>query len=160
MKSTIESFKVNHLVLRPGLYVSRVDRFDKTVITTYDIRMTHPYFEPAMQPAAMHTLEHLGATFLRNDADEIKQDVIYFGPMGCQTGFYLVMYGEPDIDKIKDNLKDMFYIIKNYLGDIPGATTEQCGNYSLQDLNMARYHAKMYYDVLTSEDCPHEYVYL
>ncbi len=138
----ITSFTINHLDLFPGLYVSRRDRKDGCVVTTFDMRVTAPNREPVIDMPAVHTIEHLGATYLRNSAR--KDEVIYFGPMGCRTGFYIVMFGDLDSEDIYGLVVDMCDFIIGFEGEIPGAQPEQCGNYSEQNLNMAKYYIKKY----------------
>lgn len=146
----ITSFTIDHLKLLPGIYVSRKDKAGNEVITTFDLRMTRPNFEPVLNTAEVHTLEHLGATFLRNHKD-YKEKVIYFGPMGCRTGFYLVMAGDYESKDIVDLIKEMFVFMKDFEGDVPGACAKDCGNYLDMNLNMAKYVAKKYYkEVLTN----------
>lgn len=146
----ITSFTIDHLKLLPGLYVSRKDKVGDQTVTTFDIRMTRPNFEPVMNTAEVHTLEHLGATFLRNDS-EYKDKVIYFGPMGCRTGFYLVLTGDYQSKDILPLMKNMYSFMKDFEGDIPGACARDCGNYLDMNLNMAKYISKKYYDeVLTN----------
>lgn len=145
----IASFTVNHLTLLPGIYVSRKDTVGQEVITTFDLRMTRPNFEPVMNTAEIHTLEHLGATFLRNHP-EYKDKVIYFGPMGCRTGFYLLLAGDYESKDIVPLVTEMYAFMKDYEGEVPGAAARDCGNYLDMNLNMARFVAKRYYDeVLT-----------
>ncbi|MDO4520876.1 MAG: S-ribosylhomocysteine lyase [Erysipelotrichaceae bacterium] len=139
----IASFTVNHLVLEPGIYVSRKDRFKDTVITTFDLRMTAPNKEPVMNTAEVHTIEHLGATYLRNHA-EWKDRTVYFGPMGCRTGFYLLLEGDLVSEDIVELMKDMFAFIRDFEGDIPGAAASDCGNYLDQNLPMAKWLADRY----------------
>lgn len=139
----ITSFTINHLKLLPGIYVSRKDKAGDGTITTFDIRMTRPNFEPVMNTAEIHTIEHLAATFLRNH-DGIKDRVIYFGPMGCRTGFYLILAGDYESVDIVPLLKEMFAFISEYEGEIPGAAPEACGNYLDLNLPMAKYVAKRY----------------
>ncbi|MEA1975803.1 MAG: S-ribosylhomocysteine lyase [Bacillota bacterium] len=141
----IESFSINHLKLAPGIYVSRKDDFFNNTITTYDIRITRPNLEPVMNTATIHAIEHIGATYLRNN-DLIKDSVIYFGPMGCRTGFYLILMGDNEMDFIVEILKDVFEYICNFNGDIPGATAKECGNYQDMNLSMAKYYSKKYLD--------------
>ena len=141
----IASFTIDHLRLEPGVYVSRRDRFGDTVLTTFDIRMTAPNREPVMNTAELHTIEHLGATFLRNDP-EWKDRVVYFGPMGCRTGNYLILAGELEPMDIKDLMVKMFEFIRDFEGDIPGAKADECGNYLDQNLGMAKWLAKRYLD--------------
>ena len=140
---TIASFTVNHLTLQTGLYVSRVDRVGAETVTTFDLRMTRPNEEPVMDTAAAHAIEHLGATFLRNDP-EWGSRVVYFGPMGCRTGFYMILAGELSSGDVIDPVKRMMQFIADYEGEIPGAAAEQCGNYLDLNLSMAKYHARKY----------------
>ena len=121
----ITSFTVNHLKLVPGVYVSRKDFWEGTCVTTFDIRMTSPNEEPVMNTAEIHAIEHLGATFLRNHKD-FKESVLYFGPMGCRTGFYLLLFGEHTSQDILPLLKEMFAFIAGYQGQIPGAAPKMC----------------------------------
>lgn len=143
----IASFQVNHLDLFPGLYVSRRDCKGEAVTTTFDIRMTAPNREPVMDTPAMHTIEHLGATFLRSCP--VKDDVVYFGPMGCRTGFYVIFFGAQTSESVYDTIVDMCKFILDFEGDIPGAKPEECGNYSEQNLNMAKYYIRRYLNDLT-----------
>lgn len=143
----IESFRINHLILDPGLYVSRRDKKDGVVVTTFDLRITAPNREPVIDMPALHTIEHLCATYLRNS--EQKDDVVYFGPMGCRTGCYLVMFGDLVSQDIFDLVIDMCDFVINFEGDIPGASPIECGNYSEQNLNMAKYYIKKYRNDLT-----------
>ena len=142
----IASFNINHLELLPGLYVSRRDRKGDCTVTTFDMRLTAPNREPVVDVPALHTIEHMAATYLRNS--DRKEDIVYFGPMGCRTGCYLVMFGDLDPEDIFDLVTDMCGFILSYEGDIPGAEPEQCGNYSEQNLNMARYYSRKYRDEL------------
>jgi S-ribosylhomocysteine lyase len=139
----IASFTVNHLDLMPGVYVSRKDNVGAETITTFDLRMTAPNREPVMNTAEIHTIEHLGATFLRNDP-EYKDRVIYFGPMGCRTGFYLVMAGDLTSKDIVSLVTRMFEFVRDFEGDIPGAAARDCGNYLDQNLPMANFLARRY----------------
>lgn len=141
----IASFTVNHLLLEPGVYVSRQDADPSTgaVITTFDLRLTAPNREPVMDTAAVHALEHLGATFLRNDP-EWSNRVVYFGPMGCRTGFYLVVFGEVSSEQILPLVREMFEFVRDFEGAIPGAAPEECGNYLDQNLPMAKWLAARY----------------
>ena len=143
----IASFSVDHRVLEPGVYVSRRDSDAATgcTTTTFDLRMTAPNREPVMDTAAVHAIEHLGATFLRNDA-EWSTRVIYFGPMGCRTGFYLVAFGELESVDVADLVRRMFSFIRDFEGEIPGAKPEECGNYLDQNLPMANWLARRYLD--------------
>ena len=139
----IASFTIDHLRLQTGLYVSRVDCAGSEKITTFDIRMTRPNVEPVMDTAAVHAIEHLGATWLRNDP-QWKDRVLYFGPMGCRTGFYLLLAGEYKSADILPLVDGMFRFIAGYEGEIPGASAKDCGNYLDMNLPMARYHAEKY----------------
>ena len=141
----IASFTVNHLKLEPGVYVSRVDADPATggVATTFDLRMTAPNREPVMDTAAVHAIEHLGATYLRNQADWADR-VLYFGPMGCRTGFYLVAFGELESADVADLVRRMFAFIRDFEGEIPGAKPEECGNYHDNDLVQAKWWARRY----------------
>lgn len=139
----IASFRVNHLKLEPGIYVSRRDIFHGTVITTFDLRMTTPNREPVMNTAEVHTIEHLGATFLRNDP-QWKEKVVYFGPMGCRTGFYMILEGELTSRDVVSLVTAMFEYIRAYEGEIPGAAPKECGNYLDQNLPMAKWEADRY----------------
>lgn len=145
----ITSFTIDHIKLKPGVYVSRKDPVGEQVITTFDIRMTAPNDEPVMNTAEVHTIEHLGATFLRNDPD-FKDKIIYFGPMGCRTGFYLLLAGDYESTDILELLTGMFEFIRDYRGEIPGASPKDCGNYLDMNLGMANYLADKYLrEVLT-----------
>ena len=139
----IASFTVDHLRLLPGVYVSRKDHAGSEVLTTFDIRMTRPNFEPVMNTAEIHAIEHLGATFFRNHKD-IASKTIYFGPMGCRTGFYLILAGDYESEDIVTLLTEMFTFIRDYEGTIPGAAAKDCGNYLDLNLPMAKYVAKKY----------------
>ncbi len=139
----IESFSVNHLILEPGIYVSRKDEFNNVVLTTFDIRMTTPNKEPVMNTAEIHTIEHLGATYLRNNPNW-KKKVVYFGPMGCRTGFYMILEGDLMSADVVELVRDMFSFIVDFEGDIPGAKPEECGNYLDQNLDMAKWLSKRY----------------
>ena len=139
----IASFTVNHLVLKPGVYVSRVDEVNGYPFTTFDIRMTAPNLEPVMNTAEVHTIEHLGATFLRNHA-EYADKTIYFGPMGCRTGFYLILAGSYESKDIIPLLIEMFTFIRDFRGDVPGAAAKDCGNYLDMNLPMANYWGEKY----------------
>ncbi len=141
----IQSFTVDHLKLLPGLYVSRQDEMDGFWFTTFDLRVTRPNFEPVMSTAEIHTIEHLGATFFRN---YYKDDTMYFGPMGCRTGFYLIWRGKKEAKDLLEPVKKCFEFILSFEGEIPGATAIECGNYLDQNLNMAKYYAKKYLKAL------------
>ena len=139
----IDSFTVNHLDLYPGIYVSRKDKVGEETITTFDIRMTKPNVEPVMNTAEVHTIEHLGATFLRNHK-AYGPETIYFGPMGCRTGFYLLLNGDFYSKDILELLIEMFGFISMYQGEIPGASARDCGNYLDMNLSMAKYLSNKY----------------
>ena len=139
----ITSFTIDHIRLQTGLYVSRVDCAGQEKITTFDIRMTRPNTEPVMDTAAVHAIEHLGATWLRNDP-QWKDRVLYFGPMGCRTGFYLLLAGLYESRDILPLMDGMFRFIAAFEGEIPGASAKDCGNYLDMNLPMARYHAEKY----------------
>ncbi len=139
----IPSFTIDHERLLRGIYVSRKDSVGSETVTTFDIRMKEPNREPALQPNILHTIEHLAATFLRND-EEWKERVIYWGPMGCLTGNYLLLRGDLTSRDIVDLMIRTFTFIADYHGDVPGASARDCGNYLLMDLPMARYEARKY----------------
>lgn len=141
----IASFTIDHLKLLPGIYVSRTDRIGREIITTFDIRMTRPNYQPVMNTAEMHTIEHLAATYLRNHK-EYGNKTIYFGPMGCRTGFYLLLAGDYRSSDIVPLITELFEFIRDYEGEIPGAAPVNCGNYLDMNLNMAKYLAKHYLD--------------
>ena len=139
----IASFTVNHLTLEPGLYVSRKDRMGAETVTTFDLRMTAPNREPVMNTAEIHTIEHLGATYLRNDPDW-KDRTVYFGPMGCRTGFYLLLAGDLEPRDVEELVQAMFRFILDYEGPVPGAAARDCGNYLDMNLPMAKLLAGRY----------------
>ena len=145
----IESFRINHLNLFSGLYVSRKDKRDGVTVTTFDLRITAPNREPVIDMPALHTIEHLGATFLRSG--DSKDSIVYFGPMGCRTGCYLVVFGDLWSEDIFPLVCEMCDFIINYEGDIPGAAPAECGNYSEQNLNMAKYYIKKYRESLVKD---------
>ena len=148
----IASFTIDHIRLQPGIYVSRKDTVGQEVITTFDLRMTSPNEKPVMNTAEVHTIEHLGATFLRNDPD-YKDKTIYFGPMGCRTGFYLLLAGNYTSRDIVPLMIRMYEFIRDYRDEVPGASPRDCGNYLDMNLGMANYLAKKYLDqVLYSID--------
>lgn len=154
----IASFTVNHLTLMPGIYVSRKDTVGSETVTTFDLRMTRPNFEPVMNTAEVHTLEHLGATFLRNHR-EYKDRVIYFGPMGCRTGFYLVLAGDYTSRDVVPLVTEMYAFMKDFEGEVPGAAARDCGNYLDMNLNMAKYAARRYYDEVLTDISEERLVY-
>lgn len=148
----IPSFAVDHTNLQPGIYISRQDKVENTVITTYDIRMTAPNAEPCINIAAIHTIEHLVATFLRNN-DEWKEYIIYWGPMGCLTGNYLIMKGEYSCEQIRSLMIEAFEYVVNYNDEVPGTTPATCGNCLMHDLPMAKYESRRYLDRLRNKFC-------
>ena len=139
----IPSFQVDHIKLNRGIYVSRLDKVNGNYLTSFDIRMKLPNREPVINIAELHTMEHLGATFLRNHSIW-KDEIIYFGPMGCRTGFYLILKGKLESRDIVDIIKETYKFMSEFEGDIPGATARECGNYLDQNLPMAKYEAKKY----------------
>ena len=143
----IPSFTIDHNQLLPGIYVSRKDNVGNDVVTTFDIRMKAPNREPALHPGALHTIEHLAATYLRNN-EEWQERIVYWGPMGCLTGNYLLMKGDMKSEEIVKLMIDTFEFVANYNGVVPGTEPQDCGNYLLHDLPMARYEAKQYLKVL------------
>ena len=147
----ITSFTINHLLLQPGVYVSRKDPVGGTTVTTFDLRLTSPNEEPVMNTAEVHAIEHLGATFLRNHRDWAHQ-VLYFGPMGCRTGFYLLLSGDYESKDILPLMIEMWEFIRDYEGEIPGASPRDCGNYLDMNLGMAKYLANRYLEVLDHID--------
>lgn len=143
----IASFTINHLTLLPGVYVSRKDSVGDSVVTTFDLRVTRPNEEPVMNTAEVHTIEHLAATFLRNHA-EFGSRIVYFGPMGCRTGFYLLLAGDYESTDILPLLRELFAFIRDYKDEVPGASAVECGNYLDMNLPMANYYGKRYLEVL------------
>ncbi len=141
----ITSFTIDHIKLQPGVYVSRKDKAGDAVITTFDLRMTSPNEEPVMNTAEVHTIEHLGATFLRNHP-VYKEKVLYFGPMGCRTGFYLLLTGDYESKNIIPLMIEMYEFIRDYKDEVPGASPKDCGNYLDMNLSMANYLAAKYLD--------------
>lgn len=139
----IASFTIDHLRLLPGLYVSRRDRVGAEVVTTFDLRMTRPNEEPVMNTAEVHTIEHLGATFLRNHP-VWGERTIYFGPMGCRTGFYLLLTGDYESKDILPLMKEMFTFVRDFSEPVPGAAARDCGNYLDLNLPMANWYANRY----------------
>lgn len=148
----IPSFAVDHTDLRPGIYISRQDTVGGETVTTYDIRMTAPNQEPAMQPSAIHTIEHLVATFLRNH-DEWQDRIIYWGPMGCLTGNYLIIKGCYPCEEIRQLMLQAFQYVCDYADEVPGTTPATCGNCMLHDLPMAKWEAQRYVGRLKNEFC-------
>ena len=143
----ITSFTIDHIKLQPGVYVSRKDRIGAETVTTFDLRITSPNDEPVMNTAEIHAMEHLGATYLRNDP-AWSDRVIYFGPMGCRTGFYLLLAGDLTSEQILPLMRECFRFMAEYAGEIPGASAKDCGNYLDLNLPMARFWAKRYLDLL------------
>lgn len=141
----ITSFTIDHIKLQPGVYVSRKDPVGDQIITTFDLRMTSPNEEPVMNTAEMHTIEHLAATFLRNHS-VYGDKTIYFGPMGCRTGFYLLLAGDYASKNIVPLMIEMFEFIRDFKDEVPGASPKDCGNYLDMNLGMANYLAKKYLD--------------
>lgn len=154
----IPSFTINHEKLLRGIYVSRKDEVGGEVVTTFDIRMKEPNREPVMHPGALHTIEHLAATFLRNDA-EWKDRVIYWGPMGCLTGNYLLLRGDLRSENIVDLMRRTFKFVAEYEGEIPGATPRDCGNYLLHDLPMAKWEARKFLTEVLDDIKPENLTY-
>ena len=139
----IASFQVDHIRLNRGIYVSRIDEINGNYLTSFDIRMKLPNREPVINIAELHTMEHLGATFLRNHS-VWKEKIVYFGPMGCRTGFYLILKGKLESKDIVELMKELYKFMAEFKGDIPGATAIECGNHLDQNLPMANYEAKKY----------------
>ncbi len=154
----IASFRINHELLLPGLYVSRKDSFKDLIVTTFDLRFTRPNYEPVIDTAALHAIEHLGATFLRNNP-EIKDDIVYFGPMGCRTGFYLIVAQDTTPQIIYPVILEMINYIINYEGIIPGASSIECGNYLDLNLPMAKFYAKKYLEEVLDHFSSSRYEY-
>ena len=154
----IASFTVDHIKLLPGLYVSRKDHIGAEIVTTFDIRMTKPNEEPVMNTAEVHTIEHLGATFLRNHPQYADQ-TIYFGPMGCRTGFYLLLAGDLASRDILPLIQEMFAFIRDFRGEVPGACAKDCGNYLDMNLPMANYLAEKYLREVLADISPERLSY-
>lgn len=154
----IASFTIDHIRLLPGVYVSRKDTVGQEIITTFDLRMTSPNDEPVMNTAEVHTIEHLGATFLRNHKD-YGNKTIYFGPMGCRTGFYLLLAGDYHSRDIVPLVIQMFEFIRDYRGEVPGASPRDCGNYLDLNLNMANYLAERYLNQVLYQIDDHHLIY-
>ena len=139
----ITSFTIDHIKLQPGLYVSRKDTQNGQCVTTFDLRVTSPNDEPVMNTAEVHTIEHLAATYLRNDPDW-KDKVLYFGPMGCRTGFYLLLFGDYTSEEVLPFVKNCFRFVADFAEEVPGASAKDCGNYLDMNLPMANYWGKRY----------------
>lgn len=148
----IASFQVDHTKIRPGIYVSRVDAVGDDFVTTFDVRMKRPNVEPAIHPNALHTIEHIVATCLRNDSDW-KDRIVYWGPMGCLTGNYLLVKGRPMPQEIAPLVLAAFRHCRDYVGVVPGTTAETCGNFRLHDLAMAKWEAAQFVTRLENEPC-------
>ena len=147
----ITSFTIDHNLLQPGLYVSRKDPVGAETVTTFDLRFTSPNEEPVMNTAEMHTIEHLAATFLRNEP-QWKDKVLYFGPMGCRTGFYLLLAGDYTSREILPLVQSCFRFVAEFVGDVPGASAKDCGNYLDMNLPMAKYWGRRYANLLDHID--------
>lgn len=147
----ITSFTIDHIKLQPGLYVSRKDKVGSETVTTFDLRLTKPNDEPVMNTAEVHTIEHLAATYLRNEPTW-KDKVLYFGPMGCRTGFYLLLTGDYVSKDVVPLVLDCFRFIRDYWGDVPGASPKDCGNYLDMNLSMANYWGRKYAALLENID--------
>ena len=147
----ITSFTIDHNLLQPGLYVSRKDKVGAETVTTFDLRLTSPNEEPVMNTAEVHTIEHLAATYLRNDP-VWKEKVLYFGPMGCRTGFYLLMAGDLSSRQVLSLVYDCFAFVRDFTGEVPGASAKDCGNYLDMNLPMANYWGKRYCALLENID--------
>ena len=147
----ITSFTIDHLELKPGLYVSRKDKVGSETVTTFDLRLTSPNDEPVMNTAEVHTIEHLAATYLRNEP-KWKDKVLYFGPMGCRTGFYVLLAGDYDARDAVGLVRDCFRFIRDFEGDVPGASAKDCGNYLDMNLPMAKYWGAKYAALLDNID--------
>lgn len=150
----ITSFTIDHIKLEPGLYVSRKDKVGAETVTTFDLRLTSPNDEPVMNTAEVHTIEHLAATFLRNEPSW-KEKVLYFGPMGCRTGFYLLLAGDYESADVVDLMKACFEFIRDFRGEVPGASAKDCGNYLDMNLGMANYWGRRYAALLENIDRAH-----
>ena len=147
----IPSFSVDHTKIVPGIFESRVDIIGNETVTTFDVRLKRPNAEPSVDPAAMHTMEHVVATYLRNHP-EWKDRLIYWGPMGCLTGFYIIVKGRPRASDMYPILLESFQYMSEFEGDVPGATPENCGKYLMHDLPMARWEARKYVEYLKTAD--------
>ena len=150
----ITSFTIDHIKLEPGLYVSRKDKVGSETVTTFDLRITNPNEEPVMNTAEIHTMEHLGATYLRNNR-QWKYRVLYFGPMGCRTGFYLLLAGDLRSRDVLELVLDCFRFIRDFRGEVPGASAKDCGNFLDMNLPMANYWGSRYAALLDKIDEAH-----
>ena len=149
----IASFTINHLKLLPGVYVSRKDAIGSETLTTFDLRMTAPNREPVMNTAEMHAIEHLAATYLRNNK-EWQDKIIYFGPMGCRTGFYLILAGDLTSKDILPLIISTFEFIRDFKGDVPGASAKDCGNYLDNNLTLAKLYMKKFKEEVLDNPVP------
>lgn len=147
----ITSFTIDHIKLQPGLYVSRKDKVGTETVTTFDLRVTKPNDEPVLNTAEIHTIEHLAATYLRNDA-QWKDKVLYFGPMGCRTGFYLLLSGDYTSAEVLPLVYNCFCFVRDFRGEVPGASAKDCGNYLDMNLPMANYWGAKYAALLENID--------
>ena len=147
----IDSFTIDHILLRPGLYVSRKDKIGQETVTTFDLRLTSPNEEPVLNTAEVHTIEHLAATYLRNEP-VWGDKIVYFGPMGCRTGFYLLLAGEYTSKDVLPLVRECFRFIAEFSGEVPGASAKDCGNYLDMNLPMANYWGRKYLALLENID--------
>lgn len=147
----IPSFTVDHMRIIPGIFESRVDTLGEELVTTFDVRVKRPNAEPSIDPAAMHTMEHLVATFLRNHPDW-RDQLIYWGPMGCLTGFYIIVKGRPAASDLYPIILDAFRYVRDFEGEVPGASPTNCGKYLMHDLPMAKWEAGKYVEYLETAD--------
>ncbi len=147
----ITSFTIDHQLLQPGLYVSRKDQMGGVTVTTFDLRLTSPNEEPVMNTAEVHTIEHLAATYLRNEPTW-KEKVLYFGPMGCRTGFYLLLFGDYTSEEALPLVRECFRFVETFSGEVPGASAKDCGNYLDMNLPMANYWGRRYAALLENID--------
>jgi S-ribosylhomocysteine lyase len=147
----IPSFAVDHRRIVPGIYESRVDVLGDETVTTFDVRLKRPNREPSIDPAAMHTMEHIVATYLRNHP-AWKDELVYWGPMGCLTGFYLIVKGRPAARDLYPIVLESFQYMSAFEGEVPGATPENCGKYLMHDLPMAKWEAERFVEYLTNAD--------
>ena len=154
----IPSFTIDHEALLRGIYVSRKDEVGGEIVTTFDVRMKEPNREPALHQGALHTIEHLAATYLRNEP-QWKDRIVYWGPMGCQTGNYLLIKGDLESKDIVELMIRTFEFVANFTGEVPGTQPRDCGNYLLHDLPMARYEARKYLDEVLTVIKPENLVY-
>ena len=150
----ITSFTIDHIKLEPGLYVSRKDKVGAETVTTFDLRFTNPNEEPVMNTAKIHTVEHLAATYLRNEPNW-KEKVLYFGPMGCRTGFYLLLVGDYESADVLELVKACFEFVRDFKGEVPGASAKDCGNYLDMNLPMANFLGRRYVNILENIDQAH-----